>query len=231
MIAALHQPNFLPWLGFFHKMHQADVLVLLDDVQITKEWCARNRIKTPRGTQWLTMPYRHDKDALADYTYRSTYTLGGERWAKKLWGPIRQNYTRARYFDLYSWVLKSILEAAGDMSLADANAALIEWGAGCLRITTPIVRQSVPGVTADRWDLPVAACRAVGADVYLSGQGARSYNRPELFEAAGIELRYQEFDHPTYPQLWGDFEPYMSVIDLLFNCGPDSRRILLGEGP
>ena len=212
MIAALHQPNFLPWLGFFHKMHRADVLVLLDDVQLTKEWCARNRIKTAQGVQWLTMPYRHDKDRLRDYTYRNTRTLGGERWFKKVWGPIRQNYTRARYFEKCAQELEAIFgaAAAGDRRLADVNDAL--------------------GVTADRWDLPVAACRAVGADVYLSGQGARSYNRPDLFEAGGVELRYQEFAHPTYPQLWGGgFEPYMSIVDLLFNCGPDSRCVLLGE--
>lgn len=229
MIAALHQPNFLPWLGFFHKMAMADVLVLLDGVQLTKEWCARNRIKTPQGVQWFVMPYCHDKNQLADYRYCNTRTMYGKRWLKKVWGPIHQNYARASYFKDYAQSLELIFGAAGDRWLVDVNAALITWAANHLGITTRVVRQTVLGVTASRWDLPVAACRAVGCDVYLSGQGAKSYNRPDLFDAGGIELRYQEFEHPVYPQLWGDFKPYMAIIDLLFNCGPDARRILLND--
>ena len=231
MIAALHQPNFLPWLGFFHKIHQADVLVLLDDVQLTKEWCARNRIKTPQGVQWLIMPYRHGKSKLIDYRYHDTYTLSGERWFKKLWGPIYHAYRRAPYYDLYGNSLHDILAAGGGRALADINEDLIIWAASALGIDTPTVRQSELNITADRWDLPIQICKAIGADAYLSGQGARNYNRPDLFEAAGIELRYQEFTHPAYyPQLWGEFEPGMAVIDLLFNCGASARHTLLGEG-
>jgi len=228
MIAALHQPNFLPWLGFFHKMACADVLVLLDDVQITKGWTARNKIKTRDGVKWLRMQYQH-VGILQDRTYQNTYTLHQGKWFEKLWGPIYHAYCRAPYYDLYANNLPAILAGAGGQSLADVNEALIAWAASELGIGTSVVRQSELGITATRWDLPIEACKAVGADVYLSGEGARVYNQPNLFEAAGIELRYQEFEHPAYLQMWGDFESHMSIIDLLFNCGPDSRHVLLGE--
>jgi len=220
VILAAHQPNFLPWLGYFHKMARADVFVLLDLAQVSKNsYANRVKIKGANRAFWLTLPMGGDWP----YTY-SEAQVNDRRQIEKVRKAIVNCYGRARYYD---HAVSTILDGIQGASLAAINGVLIRWAHGVLGLDTEIVWQSDLGIVADKTTLLQELCQAVGADTYLSGQGAKAYNDPEKFAQFGINLGYDQFKCPEYPQLWGDFIPNLSVIDLLFNCGPESRELLL----
>lgn len=234
-VLAMHQPNFLPWTGFFHKMAQADVFVLMDTAQVPDggSWANRAMIKTPTGPAWFTLPIKSGGRP----SYKDQELAADSGWTHRMMKMLHCNYAKSSYCNAYSNCIEAILYAHTNglacrdkRSLAMINAELIWWLAGVLGIDTTITTLSqehnVYGYTKER--LPIFLCEEFDADVYLSGTGARSYNKRALFKAAGIELRYQEFECPVYPQLWGDFLPNLSVIDLLFNCGLDAESILKG---
>lgn len=220
MILAAHQPNFLPWLGYFHKMAHADMFVLLDLCQVSKNsYANRVKVKGPNCDFWLTLPMGGDWP----YTY-SEAQVKDRRQIEKVRKAIVNCYGRARFYD---HSVCTILETARGASLAAINGTLIRWAHGVLGLDTEIVLQSDLGIVADKTTLLQELCQAVGADTYLSGQGARKYNDPAEFAQFGIKLRYDDFKCPEYPQMWGEFIPNLSIIDLLFNCGPESRGVLL----
>jgi len=225
-VLAMHQPNFLPWIGFFHKLVQADVFVLMDTAQVPRgrSYAHRVRIKRREGGQrWLSLPCHRPNMC----TYSEATVTDDAAGAMR--GVIEHNYRDAVHFDDYANTLYLLLHAVDSQSLALANEALIRWARVVLGITTEVVRQSDMGVEAPKERLPVELCRALGADVYLSGTGARTYNDQEIFDAAGVGLRYTAFECPEYTQV-GDsaFAPNLSVIDLIFNCGPRAGGILGG---
>lgn len=228
MIVAVHQPNFLPWLGYFYKWAACDWLVFLDDAQYSKNsFINRNRIKTPAGEQWISAPVRH-KGRLGQ-TINETRLTEDHQWVKKILGSIQGNYARAPFFESYYPTLERVL-ADPPSGLAELNLALLDWAAGHLGLSTPTVRASeLTGVQGTATERLVSICRALAADVYLSGAGGQKYQEEEAFAGAEVELRLSDFQHPVYPQLWEDFVPNLSVIDLLFNCGPNSLGIILGR--
>lgn len=229
-VFAMHQPNYLPWLGYFHKMAHTDVFVYLDHVQLPRgqSFAARNRVKTPQGPTWLTVPLSipSGQDGKALYTEVS---FADESWKKDHLKTLKFNYTRADHFDEVFETYRAIVEPASDF--VEMNIALIEAFADYLGIDAERVRQSELGEDfGQKNQLIVELAEEVGADVYLSGTGGgREYSDPDVLGEHGVELRFSDFEHPTYQQLWDGFEPHLSIVDLLFNHGPESRAILLGS--
>ena len=216
------QPGYLPWLGFFEQMKSADVFVLYDDVQFDKHgWRNRNRIKCSHGLQWLTVPVRqHGKPRIADVEIDQT-----KQWARKHIASIRQCYAAAPHLEPYATELEEILSGPWRL-LADLDEAVIALLAGWLRVETTVVRSSRIDVHGERTERLVALCRHFGADRYRSGDAARAYLEVEPFEREGIEVEWQNLDHPVYSQLHGEFVSHLSALDLIFNCGYESAAFI-----
>lgn len=227
MKCAIHQPQFLPWLGYLQKIRKADVFVFLDNVQFRKnEFQNRNRIPTARGARWITVP--------VSFRFGDTLSqvrVGGRaRWNERLWRTLEHTYARASAFPQYSAELRDTLLRDWDV-LSHLNAASVCWLMRCFGIDTPTLTASdMPPFDEERTQRLVDICRHVGADVYLSGAQARCYLEVERFRAAGMDVEFQDFRHPTYPQCHtgNGFISHMSAVDGLFNCGggQTGRRIL-----
>jgi hypothetical protein len=231
MIAAIHQPQYLPWLGYFDKMARADVFVLLDNVQFKKnEWQNRNRIRTPGdpGWQWLTVPVLHDHGQLINEVRLN----GRIDWRSSHQKTLELNYTKSPFFTEYWPRLQTIYRREWP-DLAALNIDLIRTLVELLGIRTKITVASGLPVTTSKTQRLIDICRAVGCDTYLAGAGCAEYMDFDLFKASGIGVQIQEYRHPKYPQLWGhgeeDFIPYLSTLDLLFNAGSGALAVLRGE--
>jgi hypothetical protein len=227
LTAAVHQPNYLPWLGWFHKLAAADVFVYLDAVQYPRgrSFAARNRIKTPNGVAWLTVPVSVPKGREGKATYREV-ELAEPRWREKHLRTVETSYARAPHFDDVLELYRTGLEAGE--TLLEINLALLEGFADYLGIATRrVVLSELLPEFGRKTELIVDACRALGADEYLSGSGGGAdYNDEEQLAEEGIALRYDAFEPAPYPQLWGDFEPGLSALDALMNCGPAARELI-----
>ena len=226
MIVAVHQPQYLPWLGYFDKMDRADVFVLLDTVQFKKiEWQNRNRIKTASGPQWLTVPV----------TYRFPQRIGEvginnrERWQHRQRQAILTNYRQAPCWDFPAPLIEELLTPAWER-LSLLNIASVAGLAKLLGISTPLfVASELPGFPEDPDRRLIAIVKHFGADTYLAGGGGRDYMDLDLYRQSGINVAFQEYRHPVYEQRFGPFVPFLTVLDLLFNHGPASLAILRGE--
>lgn len=232
MLLAGHQPNYLPYLGFFHKMLRADRFVIVDNTQFVKRgpfgWIHRNRIRTRDGWMWLTVPVL----TKGKFTQKINETLIDARlpWRRKHWKSIEINYAHAPFFGRYKDALRDVYERKWDY-VAELNTELIRRLMDLLEIRKELRIASKEGIEGKSTDLVIDMCRKMGADSYLSGIHGRDYLEREKFGAAGIRLVFQKFDHPKYPQCQpGEFVPNLSIIDLIFNRGPESRDILRGSG-
>lgn len=225
MIVTIHQPEHLPWLGFFDKMRQADVFVLLDTTQLAKDdFQNRNRIKTRNGPTWLTVPvYRRarSKQLIIDVEI-----CNDRNWRNRCWSLIYQNYKDAPYFEKYAPFFKD-LYAQRWSKLVLLNETITGYLKDQLGLRTDLVKASDLGVyMRGPTNVNLTICRRLAADVYLSGKYGKEYLDETRLAEQGIEVHYQNFKHPVYPQLWGEFLPRMSTIDLLFNCGDSSLKII-----
>ncbi len=222
MIVAVHQPQFMPWLGYFDKMDQADCFVVLDVVQFKKnEWQNRNRIKAVSGLQWLTVPVLHQfPSRLLDVQVNRAV-----RWQHKHLQALRTNYARARAWAAV-WPEVESLYAADPTGLVAANLASVEWLRRRLDVNTPVVRASAMVLPEEPTARLVAICRTVGADAYLSGADGRTYMDLSQFAAAGIDVVFQHYQPEPYPQLFGAFASHLSAVDLVLNCGDEAGDIL-----
>jgi len=228
MIAAIHQPNYLPWMGYFHKALAADRLVLLDTVGFSKgSYTNRCRIRRGQGAGWLTVPVR--TAGRLGQPIKET-ALEGNEWSRRHLAVLREAYEDCPYFESYFPALEDALSTGGDL-LAELNRRLIALILGWLEIETELIWASDLASRGRRTELLVGICRELGADAYLSGQGARTYNEEEAFRQAGMRLVYDDFSHPLYDQGAETFIPGLSILDLLFNCGDGSRSILEGRKP
>jgi len=216
------QPGYLPWLGFFDQMRRSDIFVYYDDVQFDKHgWRNRNRIKGPSGPQWLTVPVHHKGwPRIMDVTIDNRMP-----WARKHVGTIRQGYARAAYVDRYLPELEALLERGWEQ-LVDLDLAVVDLMCGWLGLQRTITRASELGVQGDKSERLLNLCLHFGARRYLSGNSAQSYLDIELFARHGIAVEWQNYDHPIYGQLHGDFVRQLSTLDLVLNCGPESAAIL-----
>lgn len=226
---AILQSAYIPWKGYFDIIGSVDVFVVYDDVQYSKNhWHNRNLIKTQHGLKWLTVPV--DKAAGA---HRRIDDIGLPLpFAEKHWRSISQAYARAPFFRDFAPRLQRLYEEAAKLTrLTDLNQYFLRALCGELGLTTPfLLSRDLPceGAKSDR---VLAICQHLGATRYLSGPSARAYLELEQFAAAGIAVDWMDYSgYPNYPQLYGTFEHGVSVIDLIFNAGPQSRRYMKSPG-
>lgn len=218
MRVTIHQPQFLPWLGYLDKIDQADLFIALDSVQFKKnEWQNRNRIRTADGFQWVTVPVLHHFGQLVK-DVRINQTVN---WRSRHLRALEMQYARAPFRDRYLPELRSLYEAPWER-LHDLNMAVIRWLLGAFGIVTPVRAASEWEARDEPTDRLIDLCRAVGASRYLSGPGGEQYMDSKKFELADLQLEIQQFQHPRYPQAHEPFLPAMSAIDLLFCCGPEA---------
>jgi hypothetical protein len=224
--AVIHQPDFLPHLAFFHRLLDAQIYVALDHVQFvsgtSRSWTHRDRIKTPRGAQWLSVGVQ--KAPLG--TPINAIQLSATPWRTRNLNLIRENYRAAAHFEEVYAELER-LYALPCARLCDFTLASIDMLMRMFAIEVPRIASSSLEASGTSVELLVALLRKVGATEYVSGPGARAYHRQAPFDAAGIRVVWQDFTHPVYPQLHGEFVPYLSSIDLLFNCGVRRSREIL----
>ncbi len=227
MIVSVHQPQYLPWLGYFDKIDRADVFVLLDTVQFKKnEWQNRNRIKTADGRQWLTVPVTYKFPQPID----EVGINNRDRWQHQQRQTILSNYRKAPCWESLDFFVEEILTPTWEY-LASLNIFVVRRLAEILGIATPLyVASELPMFPEDPDERLIAITKHFGADTYLAGSGGRDYMDLDQYERNGIKVHFQEYHHPVYEQLFGSFEPFMSVLDLLLNHGQDSLRILRGNG-
>lgn len=220
---AIVQSNYIPWKGYFDMIAAVDEFILYDDMQFTKnDWRNRNRLKTPNGIEWITIPVGQDiRRRIRDVALPST------GWQKKHWHSIEANYRRAKHFSEVSELLEPIYLQEVHSNLSAFNRRLIEAACGFLGIKTTI-RNSwdyslIVGKTARLADI----CVQAGASEYISGPAARGYIEEGEFKARDIKLTWFDYSgYPEYPQLWGEFSHGVSVVDLLLNCGKDAFRYM-----
>ena len=220
---AIHQPHYLPWLGYFAKWAAADVFVFLDTVQFEKNgWQNRNRIKTAAGPRWLTVPVH----ARLGTPITEVTVDAGQSWAASHLSAIEHAYADAPHLGRYREALRRHYATAWTR-LAPLAVASAQWLARALGVAAPARLASSLRVTErDPTGRLVQLCRAVGADTYLAGRDGASYMDLEQFEAAGIHVLYQTYAHPKYAQLHGEFAPNCSTLDLLLTHGDDALPIL-----
>lgn len=223
------QPGYLPWLGFFDQMRRADVFVYYDDVQYDKHgWRNRNRVKGPLGPQWLTVPVRHH--GLGQPRIMDAAIDVRAPWARKHLATLRQLYAKAPFVKQYLPELEETLmrpwERIVDLDLAMA-ALLAKW----LGLAPAVFQASQLNIEGEQSIRLLGICQHFGATRYLSGSAARDYLDVGLFAQHGVDVEWQDYRHPEYPQQHGSFVPYLSAIDLLLNCGDESRAILESGNP
>ncbi len=220
---AILQSNYIPWKGYFDIRAAVDEFILYDDVQFTKnDWRNRNRIKTPQGLAWITIPvgpniHRRIRDV----------AIPSSKWRTTHWKTLVQNYRKAEYFDPIAAWLEPLYLGATHSMLSEINRAFIEATCGYLGITTKLSWSwdytTVQGQTERLVDL----CIQAGAAEYVTGPAARDYLDLAAFATQGIAVTWFDYaGYPPYPQLWGPFEHQVSIVDLLFNCGPASPRYM-----
>lgn len=230
MVVTIHQPEHLPWLGFFNKIRQADVFVVLDHVQYRRRYFQnRNRIRGSEGPLWLTVPVRVKGRYDQPINEVEIDTEGHPRWTRQCWNSLRHCYAKAPFFSDHAEFFES-LYARRWTRLADFNQEIIHYLLAALGIRVEVVRSSTLDLTGRKGDLMLETCRKLGADAYLSGISGRAYLDEIAFTDAGIALRFQEFHHPIYRQLHEPFIPCLSTVDLLFNHGPASLDVIKGVG-
>jgi len=225
MIVTMHQPNFLPWCGFFYKMAKADLFVFTDTLGFSRgSYTQRVKIKTMNGPEWLTHSLL--LTGKVSQPIMDIRCGGWDDWRERIVNALKGNYLKCPHYQPCADELAEIIMASDD-NLARFNMGLIMYIAGKLGITTPTVCSSTfKNVSGKTTDWIIAACKEVGADTFLSGAGGANYQDEDAYGQAGIKLVYSDFKHPVYPQQFGEFVPGLSVVDLLFNCGPGSASIL-----
>lgn len=222
-VAAIHQPQYLPWLGYFDKLQRCHVFCILDIVQYKKnEFQNRNRIKTAQGWQWLTVPVMyHYPQKINEVRVNQTVD-----WQRKHLEALKINYRRTPFFRSYIHHFEEFYQQPFTY-LVEANVASIRLLMKLLQIECDLFLASSLPVQTDHPTRRLAhLCGILGADVYLSGTDGAKYMEIDVFGARQIQVMFQNFNHPIYPQPYGPFEPNLSAVDLLFNCGPDSLAIL-----
>ncbi|MEK9627411.1 MAG: WbqC family protein [Nitrospinota bacterium] len=224
MRVAILQPSYLPWLGFFEQMHRSDKFVLYDDVQFTRrDWRNRNRVRVREGSVWLTVPIIQKNKF--EQSLLDTQIDNSTSWNRKHLETIRCHYSKAPYFDSYFPWCEEIYNREWNF-LLDLSLETIQYLKGQLKIETPLLRSSELGVKGNKTERLIGICKQLRATHYLSGDSAKNYISEEEFSNENITLEYQEYQHPQYPQRYEGFVPFMSALDLLFNCGDKSLGIL-----
>lgn len=224
MIVTIHQPLYMPWLGYFHKLESADLMIILDEVPYSRgDFVNRNRILRKQETQLITVPVSKFKFG----TNINKILMSGTDWKKDHLFKIRSSYSNTQYFDEYYEGITSIIDDFNGSTVSKLDVDLIKYFMMELGITTEILLQSELMINAKSSELIEKICQFVDADKYISGSQGLNYLIPEHFEDLGIELLFQEYSHPEYSQGAVPFVSQLSVLDLLFRQGPDSLKTIM----
>ncbi|MEJ5202730.1 MAG: WbqC family protein [Anaerolineales bacterium] len=229
MKCVILQPSYIPWRGYFHQIAKADVFVFYDDVQYDRRgWRNRNRIKTPQGVRWLTIPV-HSKGYQIAHTPINQIRIAWERpWNAEHWKTIKFSYSKAPFFSQYAPLLEQFYQRH-DEYLADFCIDFTITLAKELGITeTRFIRSSELKVSGVKTDRLLNILRLLNATHYITGPAAQNYLEEEKFHQAGISLEYMHYDYPKYPQLYPPYEPQVSILDLLFMTGQNALDYIIG---
>jgi hypothetical protein len=227
MKCVILQPSYIPWRGYFEQIYRADVFVFYDDVQYDKHgWRNRNRIKNHQGGQWLTIPV-HSKGVVIDSIPIHEIEIAWEQsWAEQHWRAIQQAYSKAPFFQPYASWLEEVYQRR-PARLADFTIPLTIEIADKLGIChTRFVRSSEMHASGQKTDRLIEILTRLGAKHYLSGPSASSYIEAEKFRSAGITLEYMDYHYPEYAQLYPPYDPYITILDLLFMVGPEAAKYI-----
>jgi len=221
MRVGIIQSNYLPWRGYFDFIDDVDVFVVHDDLQFTKgDWRNRNRIKTPQGVRWLTVPvhYRHSAQLIGE-----TEIDYSRNWPRDHRNLIAACLGKAPFVRDVLDLLDPEFDA-GHRTISELNVALLASTCRYLRIATPLRLSSEFHLTGAKTERLIELLTKLGATTYVSGPSARAYLEERRFDEAGIALEYKEYAYQPYPQLWGPYETAVSIVDTIANCGPAARR-------
>jgi hypothetical protein len=224
-LCVISQPRLFPGLHYLHRMMVADVFVIFDVVQFNpRHEENRAKLKTPRGSQWLTVPMRQ---ASRDQLIRDTAIDTSQLWQRKAWNTIQHVYAKAPCFEKHAATIQEII-AAPHQTLMQLDRASWEPAVRQLGITCRFVCASELPVSGKGPRLLLDICKHLGADKYLSGMFGREYLDADEFARAGVDVLFHEYNYPVYPQCHGEFVPFLSYLDLLFNAGLDRDLVLAG---
>lgn len=227
-MVVIHQPDFLPYLGFFHRLLRSDLYVILDNVQFvhsSRGWTHRDKIKSPQGQKWLTVSV---KKAPRSTAINQIQLSQGTEWKTDNINLIRESYKFAPHFSEIFPFIEELYAFSSD-KLVDFNMESLRMLMKLLGIEIPMIFASQLNPQGHKNELIIDILKKVNASHYLSGVGAKDYFEPESFTSAQLEVVWQKFSHPIYPQIYGDYIPYLSSIDILFNCGIKNSRDILAR--
>ena len=232
MIVAAHQPHYMPWLGYLDKVAKADLFVVMDDLQFeAQNYQNRQRLKLAEGPAWLTVPLARgsQSDLILDKKIAASESPK-QHWQHRHWNTIVTNYGRAPYFEKYADELHEVYTREWT-DLLELDLHMLSLAQRWLDIDTPLVRSSQLGLQGLKTDRLIDLCRKLGARCYLTGAGGSTgYLDAEKMGRSGVGVIWQEFAHPVYSQRYSKvgFASHLGFLDLVFNCGPESRQLLFG---
>jgi hypothetical protein len=223
---AILQPNYIPWKGVFDLISRVDCFVFYDDVQYTsKDWRNRNKIKTPNGEIWLSVPVqtKGKRGQLISEAQIET----GTNWQEKHFRSIRNSYAKAPFFKQFEYLIEDLYLGREWLSISDLSIHSTMWLAKALDIEVEWYKSSDLGQAgAKDGEKALKICKFLNGDYFINGPSSRDFMNESLFIERGVTLEYIDYDYPEYPQLHGPFVHQVSVLDLLFNCGPNSRELV-----
>ncbi|WP_076998625.1 WbqC family protein [Variovorax sp. KK3] len=222
---AIVQSNYIPWKGYFDLIARVDEFVLYDDMQYTRrDWRNRNQIKTPQGPQWLSVPVM--VKGKYHQSIRDT-EIDGTDWASRHWKALVQNYRRAPHFDAIASWLEPLYAEGRFTHLSELNRATLVAICAYLGVDTVISDSASYAMAEGKTERLAHLCRQAQAQEYISGPSARDYLDEKVFADMGVRVGWFDYaGYPEYPQLWGEFTHGVTILDLLFNCGPESHRYM-----
>ena len=223
---AVIQSNYIPWKGYFDIINDVDHFIFYDDVQYTKnDWRNRNRIMTPNRSMWITIPVGASLDRLINEVKINDFN-----WQDRHWKSIKQNYSRAPYFKKYREFFEEIYLARKWHGLSELNQYVIKKIAvEILNVKTRFSSSELYNAQGERQERLLEVLKKANADTYISGPAARDYIELDRFKDAGIQLVYKDYSgYPEYAQMFRPFDHFVSIIDLIFNSGPDAAWYIWG---
>jgi len=222
---AILQSNYIPWKGYFDLIAAVDEFIIYDDMQYTRrDWRNRNKIKTPQGLRWLTVPVQ----VKGKYFQRIRETeIDGDQWQKEHWQTLKTNYGKSEYFKSIALQLEALYLEETYTHLSALNLKFIHWVCEKLNINTNIRDCCEYELVEGKTERLLSLCQQAKATEYISGPAAKGYLDESLFSRAGIGVTFFDYsNYPVYPQLWGEFEHGVTILDLLFNCGLDAPKYM-----
>jgi hypothetical protein len=229
MKCVILQPSYIPWRGYFHQIALADVFVFYDDVQYdARGWRNRNKIKTPSGSRWITIPVHSKGSQIDRIPINQIYIDWTKSWNEEHWSSLKHNYTKAPCFPQFTETLHDFYTRKPE-KLIDFTIPLTKLISDLLGFHPTFLLSSQLQAEGSKTDRLISILKIIGADHYISGPSAREYIDPNQFREAGISLEYMQYNYPDYPQLYPPFDGQVSILDLLFMTGSNARDYIIGK--